>query len=209
MARYKDGPNGPLKGKFGRVIASSWRDIDYLKSVNSKPAKDPTEKQQVLRTRFKIVHAFLGCVNDCVQLAFISNPGRQTGRNAAQSYIMTNACYETETGWEIDYPKVLISFGKLKPVEGAEVIATESGITIKWDKKASNREQMIIALIDPQLEVWAVNVAEVNRQEGEYTLTINSTETTFNFHVYIGTISNDRKNASNSIYLNTIRYPAP
>jgi hypothetical protein len=68
---------------------------------------------------------------------------------------------------------------------------------------------MIIALIDTQQEIAFESVAEVNRSEGEYTLTFSHTETEFNFHVYIGTISRDRKNASNSLYLNTIRYPAP
>jgi len=209
MARYKDGLNGPVKGKFGNTIASSWRDINYFKSVSSKPTKKPTEKQKVLRTKFKAIHAFLGSVNDCVQLAFISNPGRQTGRNAAHSYTSLHACYETETGWEIDYSKVLISFGRLKPIAGAEAIVTESGITIRWDKRESNGEQMIIALVDTQQENWVTSVATVNRYTGEYTLNMSRMTTEFNFHVYIGTISRDRKNASNSLYLGKVQYPAP
>lgn len=208
MARYKDGLNGPIKGKIGKVIASSWRDIPYLKSFSSKPQKEASEKQQVNRTKFKIVHTFLGSVNDCVQIAFISDPGRRSGRNAAHSYIMKNASYESEAGWEIDYSKVLISFGTLKPIKAAEVIATPTGITIKWDKRAAKNEQMIIALIDIQQEIAVESVAEVNRHAGEYTLSLHDTETEFNFHVYIGTVSKDRKNASNSLYLNTIRYPA-
>lgn len=207
MARYKEGLNGPVKGKFGNTIASSWRDINYFKSVSSKPKKKPTEKQQVLRTKFRTVHTFLGGVNGSVQLAFISNPGKQTGRNAAQSYIMINATYETETGWEIDYSKVLISFGKLKPIEDAEIIATESGFTIKWNKKESNNEQMIIALVDMQEQLVINSVAEINRHTGEYTLDMNGIKTEFNFQVYIGTVSKDRKNASNSLYLGCINYP--
>lgn len=206
MARYKEGLNGPLRGKFGHTIASSWRDINYFKSVSSKPKKKPTEKQKIVRTKFKIVHTFLGGINGCVQLAFISNPGKQTGRNAAQSYIMTSATYETETGWEIDFSKVLISFGKLKPIKDAEAITTESGITIKWNRLASRNEQMIIALIDLKEELSIQSVAEVNRHTGEYFLDLKGTQTKFNFHVYVGTVSSDRKNASNSLYLGCLQY---
>ena len=209
MATYKKGLHGPVSGRVGNLIASSWRDQNYFRTRSSKPPKEPTAKQLQSRAKFKVVNTFLNLVNASVQLAFLHNQGRMTGRNAAQSYILTKAWKETPEGGVIDYPNVLISFGKLEPVSDAKIVSTPTGITIKWDKKSAKNEQMIIALIDTQQEIAFESVAEVNRSEGEYTLTLSHTETEFNFHVYIGTISRDRKNASNSLYLNTIRYPAP
>ncbi|PRY55485.1 hypothetical protein B0I27_101456 [Arcticibacter pallidicorallinus] len=209
MATYKKGLNGPASGKVGSVIASSWRDINYFKGHNKKSTKEPTEKQLQSRAKFRAANNFLSLVNECVQLAFIQNPERMTGRNAAQSHILTKAWKESPEGGEIDYPNVLISFGKLEPVQDARVMSTPTGITINWDKKAAKSQQMIIALVDTQRELVMESVAEINRQAGEYTFDLSNTDVDFNFHVYIGTISRDRKNASNSLYLNIIRYPTP
>lgn len=209
MATYKKGLHGPVTGKVGNFIASTWRDKNYLRTRSSKPPKEPTAKQLQSRTKFKVVNAFLSLVNESVQLAFLHNQGRMTGRNAAQSHILTKAWNETLEGEGIDYPNVLISFGKLEPVNDVRVMSTPTGITIKWDKNASKNQQMIIALVDTEQELAIESIAEVNRSEGEYTHTLNDKETEFNFHVYVGTISRDRKNASNSLYLKTIRYPAP
>lgn len=206
MATYKKGLHGPASGKFGNMIASSWREIDYIRTRSSKDAKEPTAKQLQIRAKFSVVNTFLNLVNTSVQMAFIHNQGRMTGRNAAQSHILTKAWNETPEGGDIDYPNVLISFGKLEPVTQAEVTSNETGITIKWDKKAANQEQMIIALVDPAEKQSIESVAEVNRQTGEYSLEPGVEKATFNFHVYIGTISKDRKKASNSLYLGCIKY---
>lgn len=207
MAKYKKGIQGPVTGKFGSIIASSWREVDYFKSVSKKSKKKPSEKQLLNRARFKLVHEFLARVNQSVQMAFISDPGKRTGRNAAQSYILNNACMLSDKGWELDYSKVLISFGTLPTVKDATVEAIQDGVAIRWNKKAGNKEQMIIFLIDPQEAEWFEIVAEVNRSTGEYILDLGDTEITFNFHVYIGTVSIDRKRASNSLYLGCIQYP--
>ncbi|MGV3705098.1 MAG: DUF6266 family protein [Arcticibacter sp.] len=207
MATYKNGLHGPFSGKVGPTIGSKWRDIDYFKSRSSKPAKAPTAKQLALRARFKTVNTFLNMVNAAVQMAFIHNPGRMTGRNAAQSHILTKAWKATPDGGDIDYPNVLISFGDLAPVKDTAIEVMPDGIRITWNKKEANSEQMIICLIDEQEELWFNNIAEVNRHAGEYTLNLGNYKGPFNFHVYIGTVSNDRKRASNSLYLGCIQYP--
>lgn len=209
MAKYRKGIQGPVAGKFGNIIASSWREVDYFKSVSKRRPKKPSEKQLANRLKFKLVQEFLASVNRSVQLAFISDPGKRTGRNAAHSYILNNACILTDTGWKLDYSKVLISFGVLSPVKDATVKVIPNGIRITWNGKEANKEQMIIFLIDPQEEEWFEIVAEVNRSAGEYILDLSDTKAPFNFHVYIGTVSIDRKQASNSLYLGKVQYPAP
>jgi len=207
MAKYKKGISGPASGKFGSIIASSWREVDYFKSVGRNFKKDPSEKQLLNRARFKLVHRFLALINSSVQLAFISNPGKRTGRNAAQSHILTEACILTDTGWKLDYSKILVSFGSLAPVKDAAVEIIQDGVTIKWNKKAPNNEQMIIAMIDPEKGLAYERVAEANRSAGEYTLELDDRAAPSDYHIYLGTVSIDRKQASNSVYLGCIQYP--
>lgn len=54
MGKYTQGILGPFSGKVGAIVGSSWKGVNYIKSLPG-PNTSNTERQQVQRSRFKSV----------------------------------------------------------------------------------------------------------------------------------------------------------
>jgi hypothetical protein len=59
MGRLVSGINGPIIGKVGDVVGSSWKGIPYLKGKYKKRAKNVSDKELANRERFAKAQAWL------------------------------------------------------------------------------------------------------------------------------------------------------
>lgn len=135
MAKFLKGINGAYSGKVGNVIGSSWRGVDYVRSLSKITNKKASENQLAQRARFATAVAFLSPIMDLLNLGYSDKlQGRATGYNKALQYLMNNGGITgTYPALEIDYSKVVIAKGSLTnlmAVEWQETAAQQ--ISVSW-----------------------------------------------------------------------------
>jgi hypothetical protein len=139
MARYKKGINGPVSGKAGSVIGSSWRGIDYLKGKHRKPIKPATEGQLRQRKVLALVNNWLKPLKELIWIGFQVFKGVKTPMNGAVSLIMKEAVVMNGNEPAIDFSRVVLSRGELLISWILEVLALPDLILqVKWKDAAGS-----------------------------------------------------------------------
>lgn len=137
MATFKEGINGPFKGKVGSVIGSSWRKIHYMKGMRKVKRKKavPSEKQAAQHHRFTLLNEFFKSIKPVLDIGFRAFTSRATSKNAAFSYNYDHAFVEDGGQIMLNYPVLKFSHGSLYTAGAEEALATEDGIRVQWDPK--------------------------------------------------------------------------
>jgi len=134
MATYKDGINGPIKGKVGSVIASCWRGIYYLKSVAEKSSKPASPAQLRQREAFSMVSTWLKPLKTLIWTGFQAFNAGKTPMNEAISFVMKAAVSVEAEEVRINYSSVVFSRGDLLPSTVQEILDLGNDVLrIKWD----------------------------------------------------------------------------
>ena len=97
MANNEDGILGPLKGKVGPVVGSSWRGIPYVKSapVRKKP---PSQKELENRHIFAFTQQWLEPIKEFLKQGFKNYSRTNYGVNAAKSFLYKFALIKDGAG---------------------------------------------------------------------------------------------------------------
>lgn len=138
MARYKNGINGPVSGKVGSVIASRWRGIDYLKSLNDIGSKSCTAAQLLQQQKFALVSRWLKPLKPLILLGYQSFKAGKTPMNAAISQVMREAVVVVDGKPEIDFSKVVLSRGELLISLVLGMVLTGDVLRIRWENAAGS-----------------------------------------------------------------------
>lgn len=216
MARLKKGINGPISGKVGDVVGSSWNGIDYIKSL-PKRKKPATENELKSRFRFALSQAWLRPLLVFVRVGFKGYTETYEGFAAAKSYLSRNA-FEGEGFETIVNPALMrVSYGDLPLSEDIQFEKTNnSELLFTW-----NTDKVSGAYPDDQVMLLAYNVEkedEVNsgnvffsltgqfRKTGSDTLSISPDNYSPNktYHIYAAFSAFDRSSQSDSVYLGTV-----
>ena len=117
MAIYVKGALGSFSGKVGNVVGSSWRAIDYIKSL-PKPSKKPaTAKQIEHRAKFALAVDFLSPLRSFITMGYNDEQQQKmTAFNRATSQLIQKI-EGTYPDLSIPYSEVQLSKGSLKPVQ--------------------------------------------------------------------------------------------
>lgn len=134
MGILKNGLFGPISGKVGGIIGSSWRGIHYVKSVSEKTKKEPSAKQLAARARFAEVNKFLLLLKDVIERGY----SNQNLRRATALNLAVRDNYAAFTGTDEhpgpDYSRVVLSRGTVvnRPL-GCKIVAGSPGhVQISW-----------------------------------------------------------------------------
>ncbi len=206
------GINGGYSGKAGSLVGyyrmGKWivRGMPKL----SKKNKVGTVAQKASRSTFTKMQHFLSPIIAYVRVGF-NMDGRlrqMTAHNAAKSHNMLNAF--TPEG-DIDYSKVLISFGKLPGALNPTVEKDDVGFHFAWtdnskEKFARGDDQIILLAYDVETPIEFGMLSGARRNAGTETITIHSQMKGNTFHLYMAFISDDRMRISTSMYLGEIVY---
>ncbi|WP_229707698.1 DUF6266 family protein, partial [Sphingobacterium alkalisoli] len=91
MARFLKGINGAYSGKVGNVIGSSWRNVDYVRSLSKRSNKPASADQLAQRAKFALGVSFLSPIKDLLNLGYSDAlQGRSTGYNKALQHLLAN-----------------------------------------------------------------------------------------------------------------------
>lgn len=207
MARIKDGILGPLSGKLGALVGSTWMGIPYLKKA-PKYIKNPkrTPAQKANNKKFAFVNDWLVPFHPYISVGFQSLAIGKTSIAAAFSAIYNTVFSGTMPTLETDYAKMQISSGALAGLTDVTLRYSEAHlIDIKWNDNSGPQthfdDQVMVAFYNEELKLTDGFVGNVNRTEKEYRFALEPDLIGKPLHVYIAVTSYNRKKASDTTYL--------
>ena len=195
MGKYNQGILGPFSGKVGSVVGSSWKGVNYIKSLPGPNASN-TEAQQKQRSRFKsVVSLASSLMESLIRPVWNLVGGKMTGYNL---FVKTNMPAFDESGALVNYSDFHASMGALPLPENLNIqddADVVSGIELSWkDDSATgvgNADDKLHLLVMTPERVHILNTASVRSdQSAEITLPVAAG----NVHVYafFGTADGDK-----------------
>lgn len=210
MGRLKNGPNGGFSGKAGSIVGSSWRDIYYIKGLQKKVTKPRSMGQLVQQAKFGLAVKFLHPIKDILNMGFGNvNPQGATGYNMAISHLLQNNIKGTYPDFEIDYPAVQFTLGKMVLPERAEMKTEGSMLKLNWSTESAGinsgtKDRVEIIMYSPK-EIAYYHVPGFHiRNNGAAEYDFSDTTKGLILHVYLFLYAWNRKQWSNTLYLGEV-----
>lgn len=209
MGTIKQGILGGFSGKVGAVIGGSWKGIAYMRSIPQSVKNPRTEGQVNQRTKFTIALDFLKPITGLIQSGFKLYAQKQTAFNAAMSYTLNNAITGAAPDFSIDYSKALVSRGSLSGARNGQASSASGAVNLTWDDNsgigaAVEADKALIAVLNPTREEAMFDAGGNQRSAGSEDIPVPADWVGEDVEVYLGFISEDGNNVSNSVYLGTV-----
>jgi hypothetical protein len=211
MAKINKGIFGPLTGKIGNFIGSTWLGIPYLKKA---PVKDKNSKRSAAQIansqKFGYVSRWLVPFHPFITVGFSTLAIRKTAISAALSSIYNTVFTGEVPDLKVDYSKMEISKGRLRGLSNASITCLENNtMNIKWDENsgptARFNDQLIVMFYSEKFEMTDGLIGNVSRADKKHVFSLNETLIGQPLHAYMAVISYDRKKASNTTYIGLIQ----
>ena len=206
MATYESGINGPIKGKVGPVIGSSWKGINYIKSLpRRKKNENPSVAQIGQREKFKIIGRFMKVLTEVISLGFNKNLPGDTGYNNATAYVLKNALDTTTSPFSIRYSKVLVTRGEYPNDDNITAAPGAPGkLLFQWENTtgvgaAKANDKVVIIAYSSSQNKMTFNSDTAIRSDSSATLDIDNFKGQL-VETYISFLKADGSDVSSSIY---------
>ena len=208
MGRLVNGINGPIVGKVGTVIGSSYKGVPYLKGPYKPRTKSISDTEKGNRSRFAMAQAWLKPLLPFVRLGFKGYTPMVEGFIAAKSYLMKNAMEGTGADSIINPAKVKVSFGDLPLSENIAAKVIEGNqLQFTWDvptaKGPAQIDQVMMLAYDIKNKMARFNTPGQFRRTGSDILELPQIKDR-TYHVYAAFVAHDRSRQSDSVYLGEI-----
>lgn len=209
MGTIKQGILGGFSGKVGTVIGGSWKGISYMRSIPQSVKNPRTEGQVNQRTKFTVALDFLKPMTGLIQVGFKLYAQKQTAFNAAMSYILNNAIVGTSPNFSVDYNMALVSRGSLTGAVNAQATSANGAVNLTWDDNSGigngvATDKALIVALNPSRGESVFDAGGNLRSSGSEDIPVPAYWVGENVEVFLGFITEDGKNVSNSIYLGTV-----
>jgi hypothetical protein len=209
MGTIKQGILGGFSGKVGTVVGSSWKGISYMRSIPQHVKNPRTDGQLSQRSKFALALNMLKPMTAFLRTGWKLYAHKQTPFNAAMSYTLANAITGAYPDYEIDPSKVLVSRGSLATAANASAAAAGGNIEISWSDNsgvgsAKQTDRALIAILNPAKGEAITDTAGAERTEETQTVILPADWSGDEVQVYIGFISEDHREVSNSVYLGAV-----
>ena len=210
MATYKNGISGAFSGKVGTVVGSSWKGIDYMRSLPRRSKRIPSEPQKAQRMKMALAIRFLSPVSELVNIGFESEALKKSGFNVATSRFISEAIVGLYPEFVVDYSKVLISSGTLTGAWNASVSSISSGtLNVIWTNNsgsgtARETDKAVILVYNPAKAGYVYTMAGADRNTAIDSINLPPEFSDDRLEVWITFISANSKSIATSIYAGSI-----
>jgi hypothetical protein len=207
MARLSNNMYGPLSGKLGPVIHSTWKGQPYVRMRPRKRGKKRGVKEKLNQDKFSQTHYWLQPLLPFVRIGFRGYSPRVEGFNAAKSFCLKHAFTGEAAEQKIDPSRMQLSYGDL-PLPSS-IKMKRSGdyfLEFSWDKKnngGNNHDQAMLLAYDCENGRSEMQLTGQFRVSGADKLGLPEIKKK-NYHIYIAFIAHDRSRQSNSVYLGKV-----
>jgi hypothetical protein len=208
MARLKSGIIGPISGKVGTVIGSTWKGQPYLKAAHKPRTKRISQKELANRRKFAMAQEWLRPLTKFVREGFKGYTETVEGFVAAKSWLLKNSFEGEGADLRINPALVKLSHGDL-PLS-ADIIASVNDdmyLQFTWDPSrvegGSPMDQVMLMAYNIKRGFGYRVLYGQFRSAGSdgFSLGPAKGET---FHLYLAFMAEDRSRQSDSVYLGAI-----
>jgi hypothetical protein len=205
MGSIQFGSLGPMNGKVGNIVISSWKGKPYVKSAPGERKAPPTKNEIANRKKWAMAHAWLKPLTSFVREGFKGYSETIEGFIAAKSYLLKNAFEGSAPDFIINPALVKVSSGELPLPQHINV--TQNGakeLQFTWDTDtiafANRYDQVMLLAYDIEGGYAYTRLTGQLRMNGSDTMNV---QRGFNrtLHLYIAFVSANRLTRSNSLYL--------
>jgi hypothetical protein len=211
MAKIEKGIFGPLIGKHGPIIGSTWKGIPYLKikASNASKARELSVAQKAHHEKFRFLTKWLQPLHPYVQVGYRNLAKTNTEINAAFAYHFKAALKTGATGFYMDYENVLLSQGRLKGIHQPLVSLTdENTLKLTWEHESHHlsmfNDQLMLVLYNDEFGLADGLVGGIKRSAKSCTFHFEQTLEGKSLHVFVAMISINGREISQSQYLGKI-----
>jgi len=210
MGRYNKGVHGAFSGKVGSVVGSSWRSINYLRSLPKISKKGASEAQIAHRTKFAISSQYLRPIKDILNIGFSDQQqAKSSGYNMAVRAFFNNAIVGDYPDFDVDFTKLELSRGSLTPLPGLGYAETNPGeLTFTWQTDTNRynafADDAAMLVIYNQSKRMYMIYDEAARADGAFVAEISINYSGDVLHAWGFALHRDGKLASSSQYLGTL-----
>jgi hypothetical protein len=213
MGISKNGPNGPVTGRVGNLVYYMLngqpvvRSIGKITKAASVPQLSARKITRISSKRLKMFKAFLKVgfsieITGTTQNAF--NMAVSVNKRAMMTGVYPN--------FQVDYSKLVLSRGILKPGEELNVSATDEAIFFTWkaeEKMAWPESTDLVMMLAyfPELDRTIVKISGNARNTGADQMPIPPSLKDAHSETYIAFVAADRLQVSDSTYLGSLNLP--
>jgi hypothetical protein len=208
MAKLITGINGPIEGKVGTVIGSSFRGVPYIKAAPGKKPAKRTPDEALNQSSFSSLHYWLQPIIPFLREGFRDYSETVFGFNAAKSFNLKHAFKGDRSNKALDPSLVQVSDGDL-PLPSYASVEKSGNYTLQftWDASTESfdakRDQVMMLAYDDVKKIYRWVLLGQFRSAGTDTLELEAT-TGCNYHVYMAFVAHDRSRRSKSVYLGRV-----
>jgi len=170
MGKFSKGIFGNFSGKVGHVVGSSWRGIDYLRSLPKvKKNRQASEAQLEQQARFALMTGFLNPLRDVLAIGYKNGGSAATPYNIALSDNIKTAIKGIFPAIELDYTLVQLSRGIMPVGINPAALAVSGGIIeFTWENNAGKgralpTDQAVALIFCPELSEFEYSVGQASR----------------------------------------------
>lgn len=207
MGIIEKGLNGPFKGKVGSVIGSSWRKINYIKSL-PRPKKTfvISPKQAIQQQKFTLLNSFLLPISNLLELGFAQHSGTATGRNAAFRFNYDHAFTEQGDVLRLNYPALQLSRGTLCTAGAEKAWLEADDLCVSWNPKTYGMggamDDAAHVVVYSPAEDFFLSGNRVNiRRDGAVRIKLDGLDGSQGLHVWLFFADRHRQQVSKTVYV--------
>ena len=193
---------GPLVGR----TVNHKNVVSMVGHASSVPASSGQLEQQLM---FKLVVLLLARFKNLIAIGF-TYKGVRSAFNAAVKYNFQHVVLGNFPDYHIDYARVMYSRGKLAGPSCPSVSAGTAGnLRFSWLAGEQNRfsrytDKATFLVYSPSRKLAATAIGKATRSDLVYEMVLPSGFSDAELHCYMGFVSADGKEVSNSVYLGVI-----
>ena len=208
MATYRNGILGSFSGTVGSVVFTTWKGIPVIRSKPIRKNSTPSVFQEQQRARFKLISVFLKPLKELLKQTF--------GQSAVGMSWFNKALSENKSSITgnypdivIDYPKIVLSKGRLPLGEPPSISSPETGkLLLTWKigdgiDKDLTAGSAFIAAYQEELNRWIIGQYAINEGITSCILEVEPFASKA-VQTYIGFISKNNLKKSESRYMGLV-----
>jgi hypothetical protein len=153
---------------------------------------------------------WLSWASDFIDIGFQNYASEMSPMNAAVKYNLDKAVTGIAPAYTIDYPKVLLSRGRLAQANQLVVATTvDAQLDFSWAAnigtwKGAATDDAAFIVYNPSKQLFVMSIGVVTRAALSFDMPLPSEFSGDNVHVYMAFVSEDGKSVSTSVYVDAI-----